>query len=135
MEGIWKPSNNKKNVATHSLKTAGEPKVLKVIDERKSTASNSDRLIFLTLEVQDEKGTRCPFANNEITVDVDGGELIGLDSGNQFSHELYKQNKRKAHEGRLLLTIRPQGKGVVSVQSRAGDLETGSINIQNAITN
>ena len=79
-----------------------------------------------------KRGTRCPLAKNEITVDVAGaGELIGLDSGNQFSHELYKQNKREAYEGRLLLTIRPKGKGTISVQCRAKDLQSGTINIQN----
>lgn len=125
-----KAFNNRKVVASHILRTAGEPEKLVLKDERKSVATDDDRLIFLTLEIQDEKGTLCPFANNEIIVDVDGGELIGLDSGNQFSHELYKQNKRKAHEGRLLLTIRPKGKGPISVQCRTGDLESSTINIK-----
>ncbi len=126
--------NNNKIVAIHSLKTAGEPEKLVLKDERDSVGDDKDRLIFLTLEIQDKKGTRCPFANNEITVNVDCGELIGLDSGNQFSHELYKQNKRKAHEGRLLLTIRPKGKGAISVQCRAGDLKPVILSIQNSTT-
>jgi beta-galactosidase len=119
-----KAFNKKEVVATHTLKTAGEPKKMVLKEEWKSDSSDSDRLIFLTLEIQDEKGTRCPFAKNEVTVDVSGtGELIGLDSGNQFSHELYKQNKREAHEGRLLLTIRPKGEGNISVQCRAGGIQ------------
>jgi beta-galactosidase len=125
-----------KTVATHTLKTAGDPEKLVLIEEWESLPADDDRLIFLTLEVQDKKGTRCPHALDEITVDVSGaGELIGLDSGNQFSHELYKQNKRQAYQGRLLLTIRPTGEGVVSVQCRAGDLKPGTISIQNPITN
>jgi beta-galactosidase len=127
-----KAYNNKINVATHSIKTAGEPTKLKLIYERKSVAKDSDRLIFLTLEVQDNNGTRCPFACNEITVDIEGaGELIGLDSGNQFSHELYKQNKRKAYDGRLLLTIRPKGKGSISVKCHTEGLKAGTFDIQN----
>ncbi len=130
-ELMVKAFNNKEIVATHTLKTAGEPNKLVLKDERKSDSTESDRLIFLTLEIQDEKGTRCPFAKNEITVDVNGaGELIGLDSGNQFSHELYKQNKREAYEGRLLLTVRPKGKGRISVQCRAGDLKPDTIDIK-----
>ena len=125
--------NNKKIVATHSLKTAGEPEKLVLRDERKSVADDSDRLIFLTLEVQDEKGNRCPFAENEIDVNVNGaGELIGLDTGNQFSHELYKQSKRKTYQGRLLITIRPKGKGIISVECRSGDLKPGILNITNS---
>jgi len=119
--------NNKNIVATHILRTAGEPEKLVLKNERKSVSTDNDRLVFLTLEIQDKEGTRCPFANNEITVDVSGaGELIGLDSGNQFSHELYKQNKRKAYEGRLLLTIRAKGEGIVSVKCLAGGFKTGN---------
>lgn len=126
-----KAFNKKATVATHTLKTAGEPVKLVVKEEWKSDGPENERLVFLTLEIQDAKGTRCPSAKNEITVEVTGaGELIGLDSGNQFSHELYKQTRREAHEGRLLLTIRPKGKGTISVQCRAGDLETSAINIQ-----
>ncbi|HCC72144.1 MAG TPA: hypothetical protein DEQ09_13475 [Bacteroidales bacterium] len=124
--------NNKKVVASHTLKTAGEAEKLVLKNERETVSNDEDRLIFLTMEVQDKKGTRCPYANNEITVDVSGaGELIGLDSGNQFSHELYKQSKRKAYQGRLLLTIRPKGEGIVSVKCHAGDLKPGIISIQN----
>lgn len=123
---------NKKTVATHILKTAGEPVKLELKNERKSVPVDDEQLIFLTLEVQDGKGVRCPSASNEVTVDVSGaGELIGLDSGNQFSHELYKQNKREAFEGRLLLTIRPKGKGLISVQCSANGLKSVTAEIQN----
>ncbi len=122
--------NGRKMVATHTLETAGDPEKLVLKNEREQEAGNEDQLIFLTLEVQDKKGTRCPFADNEITVDVSGaGELIGLDSGDQFSHELYKQNTRRAYQGRLLLTIRPKGKGTISVDCRAKDLQPGEIAI------
>jgi len=123
---------NKKTVATHTLKTAGDPVKLELKNERKSVPVDNDRLVFLTLEIQDEKGVRCPFSSNEITVDVSGaGELIGLGSGNQFSHELYKQNKRQAHEGRLLLTIRPKGEGMISIQCSANGLKPVTTEIEN----
>ena len=126
---------DRKIAATHTLKTAGEPVKLELKNERKSLPVDNERLIFLTLEVQDEKGTRCPFAKNEIAVQVSGaGELIGLDSGNQFSHELYKQNKREAHEGRLLLTIRPKGDGVITVQCSAKDLNPVGLQIENNVS-
>ncbi len=127
-----KAYNKKQLVATHTLKTADEPAKLLIKEDWKTTGSGSDRLHFLTLEIQDEKGIRCPFARNEVTVDVQGaGELIGLDSGNQFSHELYKQNKREAFEGRLLLTVRPTGKGNITVQCRAAGLQSALFVIQN----
>ena len=127
---------NKKTVAIHTLKTAGKPVKLELKNERKSVPVDNDRLIFLTLEIQDEKGVRCPSANNEVTVQVSGaGELIGLDSGNQFSHELYKQNKRKAYEGRLLLTIRPNQEGIITVQCSANGLKPAKVEIENSFIN
>jgi len=115
---------NNKVVANHTIKTADKPAKLVLKNERTSSASDKDRLIILTLEVQDNNGTRCPFAKNEVNVDVSGsGELIGLDSGDPFSHELYKQNKRKAHEGRLLLTIRPKARGTITVKCKSDGLK------------
>lgn len=120
-----KAFNNGKEVATHTMVTAGEPEKLVLKYERERTNIDAkDGLLFLTLEVQDENGVRCPSATNEITVSVSGGgTLIGLDSGNQFSHELYKQSIRKAHEGRLLLTIRPDGDGPIMVQCQSDNLK------------
>ena len=127
-----KAYKQKKTVASHTLKTAGEPKQLALKNERKSITNNEDGLIFLTLEIQDKKGIRHPFADNEIIVEVSGaGELIGLDSGNQFSHELYKQNVRKAYDGRLLLTIRPTGKGKINVVCKTVGILSANISVTN----
>lgn len=123
---------NDKIVASHSLKTAGEPAKLVLLDKWESSYPGEDHLIFLTLEIQDKKDTRCPFASNEINVDISGsGELIGLDSGNQFSHELYKQSKRQAHEGRLLLTILPESKGEIIIECHADGLKSCKMVIEN----
>ena len=117
---------------SYTLKTAGEPKQLALKNERKSITNNEDGLIFLTLEIQVKKGIRHPFADNEIIVEVSGaGELIGLDSGNQFSHELYKQNVRKAYDGRLLLTIRPTGKGKINVVCKTVGILSANISVTN----
>jgi len=113
---VAKAYTKKKEVASFNLTTAGNPHHLELISETKKEPCSKNNLIFLTLEVKDEHGTRCPKANNEVYINVKGeGELIGLDSGDQYSHELYKQNSRKAFEGRLLLTIRPKGSGSISV--------------------
>lgn len=122
--------NKKKEVATHTLNTAGQPKQLKLVPEKAKLAYSSTELIFLTLEVQDEKGIRCPMATDNIEVSIEGqGELIGMDSGNQKSHELYKQNKRNAHEGRLLLTIRPKVQGKINISCNTNSLKSASLEL------
>ncbi len=128
-----KAYNKGHEVAIHTLLTAGEPEKLILKKERSSMVNDPENLLFLTLEIQDKNGVRCPFANNEISVDVSGaGQLIGLDSGNQFSHELYKQNVRKAHEGRLLLTIKPDKEGLITVTCHSEHLESFTFTTSNS---
>lgn len=64
---------------------------------------------------------------------LEKGELIGIDSGNQFSHELYKTDNRNAYEGRILVTIKPTKAGSVTVKAISDNLITGvkTINIVN----
>jgi len=122
--------SNDKIVANHILKTAGDPEKLVLKDEKLTGSYEGDELIFLVLEVQDRKGIRCPHARNEVSVEIEGtGELIGLDSGDQFSHELYKQNQRKAYEGRLLLTIRPKRDGELTVKCKSPGLKAAEMTI------
>ena len=123
--------NKKKEVATHTLNTASQPQQLKLVPENvKQLPYSATGLIFITLEVQDEKGIRCPKATDNIEVSVEGpGELVGLDSGDPNSHELYKQNKRKAYEGRLLLTIRPTGQGDIKVICKSAVLKSAIIKL------
>lgn len=124
--------NNNHQVAEHVLKTAGPAYQLKLIPEQKNIEARKDALIYITLEVQDSKGIRCPHADHNITVSVTGdAELIGLDSGDQYSHELYKQNNRKAFEGRLLITLRPTGSGKVFIECSADGIQAAKITILN----
>ena len=122
--------NGTKKVANHVLKTAKDPEKLVIINQRTNQKFVKEELIFLAVEVQDDKGIRHPFAKNEITVSVEGaGELIGLDSGDAFSHELYKQKFRKAHEGRLLLTVRPTDTGEIKISCTSDDLKGAELEI------
>ena len=116
--------NEQREVASHSIKTAGKANKLGLINQRNNAKFDKNELVFITLEVQDEKGIRVPFADNLVEVSVEGGELIGLDSGDPFSHELFKQNKRKAYQGRLLLTVKPNGKNKLKVKCTAEGLDT-----------
>ncbi len=118
-----KAYNGKNLVAGHILETAKEARQLGVINQRSNAKLTEDELLFLTIEVQDKKGIRSPYADDEVTVLVEGGELTGLDTGDPFSHELFKQNKRKAYQGRLLATVRPNGKGELKVKCSAPGLE------------
>ena len=110
--------NHSKKVAEHILKTADKPNHLEFCPEKETVELSKGELIFIPIEVRDKNGARCPKALNNIRVLVEGaGELIGLDSGNQLSHERYKTENRNAYEGRIMATIKPTKPGVINVNA------------------
>jgi len=126
--------NHGKKVSQHSIKTAYKPQQLVLSPEKEIVDLAKGELIYIPIEVLDKNGVRCPNATNNIQIFVEGaGELIGIDSGNQFSHELYKTDNRNAYEGRILVTIKPTKAGSVTVKAISDNLITGvkTINIIN----
>lgn len=103
-------NNRGRRVAAHTLRTAGEPYKLSVINQRNDTVFENGKTLFLAVEVQDREGVLNPHAKNEITVAAEGGEILGIDSGDPFSHELYKISRRRAYEGKILVTVRVKDK-------------------------
>jgi len=128
-EGVLKAiaRNNSKKVAEHTLITADKPDQLDVIPNKETVEFVRSELAFVPIEIKDRKGVRCPGATNNIKVVVEGaGELIGLDSGNQFSHELYKADNRNAYEGRIMATIRPTKPGKIRVKAFSEGIGTST---------
>lgn len=109
--------NYSKKMAEHVLQTAGQPNRLKLVPDKETIEFNKDELLFVPIEITDKNGVRCPQATNNIRVIVEGsGELLGIDSGNQSSHEPYKTDNRNAFEGRILATIKATNPGVIKVR-------------------
>ena len=122
--------NQSKKVSEHILKTADKPAQLTLLAEKETVDILKGELVYITIEVADKNGVRCPNATNNIRVKVEGGaELIGIDSGNQFSHEQYKASNRDAFEGRILVTIKPTKPGIVKVEAFSENLITGIMSV------
>jgi len=118
--------NHGKKVSQHILRTAYKPQQLALNPEKEIVDLAKGELIFIPIEVTDINGVRCPNATNNIKILVEGaGELIGIDSGNQYSHENYKTSNRNAYEGRILVTIKPVKAGSVTVKAISDNLLTG----------
>ena len=120
---IAKAGNNSKIIAVDTLATASSPYRLTLKAEKTQVKLANNDLAFITVEVQDINGIRCPNATNNVRLSVKGsGKLIGLDSGDQFSHERYKSENRNAYEGRLLVTIAPTTNGLIEVECEGAGL-------------
>lgn len=74
--------------------------------------------LFVKAEVVDKNGNLCPWAEDDITFTVDGGTILGVDNGSQFSAERFQANHRKAFFGKALLVISKDRKDIkVTAQS------------------
>ena len=119
--------NHSKLIAEHILHTAGNPDHLSLNPEKNTVEWSKSELVYIPVEVTDKNGNRCPLSTNNIRLTVEGtGDLIGLDSGNQFSHEQYKTDNRNAYEGRVLAIIRPTKPGIIKVTAFSESLGPGN---------
>lgn len=98
-----------KEVRQQTIHTAGQPHHLQL-----SIDYQGKKNTFVKVEVVDENGNRCPWAENQVFFDTDA-TIIGVDNGNQTSLERFKDNKRKAFFGRCFVVL--DGHGTLKAKS------------------
>ena len=98
-----------KEVRQQTIRTAGQPHHLQL-----SIDYQGKNTTFVKVEVVDENGNRCPWAENQVFFDTDA-TIIGVDNGNQTSLERFKDNKRKAFFGRCFVVL--DGHGTLTAKS------------------
>lgn len=97
---------NGKEIARDVVKTAKDAKKIDLRADRQVITADGYDLSFITVDVVDKNGTLVPNADNLINFDVKGnGKIVGVDNGNAASVERYKDNKRKAFNGKALVIV------------------------------
>lgn len=79
----------------------------------------------------DAEGNLCPLADNLVHFEVEGNLFIaGVDNGSQTSMERFKDNKRKAFNGKCLVVLQNAGKaGAARLKAVAEGLEDAVVEI------
>ena len=118
-------------VARDTITTAGAPYTLRLTPDRSDIAADGYDLCYMTVEVVDENGNLCPWAENEITFSVEGSAFnAGVDNGCQFSHERFKSDKRKAFYGKAVLIVQNNGNtGTFSVTASSPGLKSTTVSL------
>jgi beta-galactosidase len=94
-------------IASSILRTAYEPKKIRLISDRTSINADGQDLCFITVELIDSLGVGNPEASNLIQFEVEGpGSIIATGSSNPMSTESFQQPMRKAYQGRCLVIIK-----------------------------
>ena len=120
-----------KVVAEKTIRTASAPAALRLTADRTSFGhnANGDNLAFITVEVVDNAGNLCPHADNQVFFEVEGGRIVGVDNGNPVSMERFKDNKRKAFNGRCLVVVATDG-GDVTLRAKGYQLAGSEVVIR-----
>ena len=114
------------------IKTAGEPKKLKLTADRETIRAGGKDLSYVTVEVLDEKGNFCPRAGNLLFFEVKGpGKLKALCNGDPTDQTSFASNYMRAFNGKLVATIESDDTaGEVELVVTGGLLNSEKLKIQ-----
>lgn len=85
--------------------------MIRLTPDRNILKTDGTDLSFVTVEILDAEGNICPLADNLVRFEVEGNLFIaGVDNGSQTSMERFKDNKRKAFNGKCLVVLQNNGK-------------------------
>jgi beta-galactosidase len=120
---------NGKETDAIEFKTAGAPKRIRLVADRKSIHASRNDLSYVMVEVIDDKGQLVPNAEIPIQFSISGaGEIAGV--GNTSPTELasFKRPERKTVNGKCLAIIRSTGKiGTITLKATANGLKPAQI--------
>ena len=119
-------------IAEKTQKTAGAPHHIRLTPDKQVIKADGRSLSFVAVEVVDEKGNLCPWAENNIYFSLTGDATIaGVDNGSPFSMERFKAHERHAFFGKCLVVIQ-SGKtpATISLTAKGVDLESQTIEIK-----
>jgi beta-galactosidase len=90
-----------------SLRTAGEPVMLRLYPDRAQLRSGMQDLSYVTVELVDAQGVLCQQADRPVYFTVQGeGSIAAVGSANPMSTEAYTGNMRSTHLGRCLVVLK-----------------------------
>ena len=116
---------------SQTIQSAGSAKNIRLTADRKNLNADGKDLSFVTVEILDENGNLCPWADNEIEFQVEGNAFIaGVDNGSQFSMEPFKSNKRKAFYGKCLVVLQNNGQvGMAQLKASSAGLTDSKLDL------
>jgi beta-galactosidase len=118
-----------KVVSTVEVTTTGEPAAIGLSVDRDAIAADRRDVAHITVRILDGQGRAVPVADNEVAFEIQGeGRIIGVDNGNQASHEDFKGNRRKAFHGLCLAIVQSTAKaGRIQVTATSPGLKSSSV--------
>jgi beta-galactosidase len=118
-----------KQVASASLRTAGEPAEIRLIADRSAIRADRNDLSYVTVEIVDQRGTVIPTAAIPVRFTVSGaGELAATGSPAPNDASSFHLPLRTTYQGRCLAILRPQGgSGKITLKAEADGVKPATV--------
>ena len=87
-----------------------------VIDRCVASGLAADGVVQIECTLRDEHG-EVARDDRVVTIEVDGGELLGLENGDLGDNTPYTANRRQTLDGRVIVFVRPETTATVSLSS------------------
>ena len=122
---------NGEPVAADEVRTPGPPAKITMLPDRRSIHADGDDLSFVTVRIEDSRGTLRPGADNLIRFEVAGAGFVqAVDNVNAAKVEPFQARQRRAFNGLALLIVRSKSAPGGKIQVTAADgLEPGKTEI------
>lgn len=114
---------------TYRRVTAGEPSQIRLSVDRDQIKADPSDVAHVTVEVLDKDGNIVPNADNLIEFEVEGANIIGVESGNMRDLSSPKASKRKAFNGLCLAIVQAKEAGKIKVKAVSAGLTGDGIEI------
>ncbi len=120
---------------TVTLSTAGEVQNIVLTPDRTVLQSDGQDLCYVTVELADAEGRRCPNAENELTFSLKGaGEIIAVDNALLKDTTPYTSLTRKAWKGRAMVVIKThKNGGKITLRATSLGLKDASVTVCSGI--
>lgn len=106
-----------REICRERLNTANDD--IKLTAEPERSEVRVGEFIFVRLRYTDNNGITKPLVRGQISVSVDGGDLVGLGNGCPYNPYGYKQNTTDTYYGEALAVIRPDSSGKVTIKANS----------------
>ena len=114
----------------YTLTTTDEAKKIHVRPERSDFAADGRDLCYLNITITDDSGRWVDSYTGELSCKVDGGELLGIFSGDPCNDDQYTSNRCHAFNGQAVAIIRTKTPGDVRVHVQSAPLTPGSVTVE-----
>jgi len=120
---------NGNELSRDSLRTAGAGEKLSIITEENAICAGGEDLAFIHISIADADGTVKMLRDRRIHVQVEGGELLCVASGNPESTERFDAGAYTSYHGRVTAIVAGMQPGKLRVTASAEGLEATCVEI------